>query len=263
MPPHQRSGTAKVDTVSVKNFAHECPSHWCAERAIRSRVIAWVRPTLHSLGNPDRRSLLPLGVPRARNVAGLSTRLAIAILAVAACDRAPTSPEASEPWPRTEACEGLDEWPDAWTEHEHAVLEHLDELRSEGIDCGERGKLGSAPPLRRRTALDCAARSHAQDMVDQDYLGRFDPEGASERERVEAAGYSPSVLVQHIAAGPRDAAELLDLTWLPRPVPCSDLATPALTEIGIGYVGEVDGEPDEEWPTHWVVVLAGPDDASE
>lgn len=131
---------------------------------------------------------------------------------------------------------------------------HLRDLRSEVIDCRERGKLGPNPALQRRTALDCAARMHALDMAEQDYFGRFDPDDASERERVEAAGYSPSVVIQHIAAGPRDATELLDRTWMPRPVPCSDLANPALEELGIGHVGDLDGD----FATLWVVVLASP-----
>lgn len=177
----------------------------------------------------------------------------------AACDLSPdpTDPNdpVDEPWPRAEACEGLDAWPAAFAEREAEALARLDERRSEGADCGERGKWGPAPSLRRRTALDCAARLHALDMAEQGYFGRLDAEGVGEAERVEAAGYAAAVLVQHLAAGPRDAFELVDQTWAPRPVPCESMAHPALTEVGLGHVGNVD----DALGTYWVLLLAAPE----
>jgi uncharacterized protein YkwD len=177
----------------------------------------------------------------------------LAVLATA-CDEAPAEAPAPEAWPRTEACEGLDEWPEAFAALEADVLVTIDERRAEGADCGERGKWGPAPALRRRTALDCAARAHALDMATQGYFGRLDPDGEGEAERVEAAGYAPAVLVQHLAAGPRDARELVEATWAPRAVPCQDMADPALVEVGIGHVGDVD----DERQTYWVLLLASP-----
>jgi uncharacterized protein YkwD len=188
---------------------------------------------------------------------GCSARTAtgLVVLVLSACD--PT-PDASDPfpeaWPRTEACEGLDEWPEAYAELEDAALAELGERRAEGADCGERGKWGPAEPLQRRTALDCAARAHALDMATQGYFGRLDPDGRGEAERVEAAGHAAAVLVQHLAAGPRDGVELVDRTWAPRPVPCASMADPTLTEVGIGHVGDVD----DELGTYWVLLLASP-----
>lgn len=178
-------------------------------------------------------------------------------MAFAACDAPSPSDAPADPWPRAAACEDLEDWPEAWAELESEALARIDELRAEGADCGERGKLGPAPALRRRAALDCAARFHAQDMAERGYFGRFDPEGNDERDRADAAGYSPARpeqvrLVQHVAAGPRDAEELVDRTWLPRAVPCESLASSAATEVGIGVVDELEGEH----ATRWVVVLA-------
>lgn len=173
-----------------------------------------------------------------------------------ACDPSPPGGAEADPeaWPGTEACAGLDEWPSAFAELEAAALERIDERRAEGADCGERGKWGPAEPLRRRTALDCAARSHALDMATQGYFGRLDPEGVGEAERVEAAGYAAAVLVQHLAAGPRDADELIDQAWAPRAVPCASMADPTLTEVGLGHVGDVD----DAFGTYWVLLLASP-----
>ncbi len=171
-----------------------------------------------------------------------------------ACDDAPPEPSPAEPWPRAEACEGLDAWPDAFAELEAAALARIGERRAEGSDCGERGKWGPAPPLRRRAALDCAARAHSLDMAERGYVGRLDPDGVDEVARVEATGYASAALVQHVAAGPRDALELVDRTFGPRAVPCASMADAALTEAGIGHVGDVD----DALGAYWVLLLASP-----
>lgn len=194
---------------------------------------------------------------RGVRVALLGTLLGPAVLA-SACDPAASGTEAPEAWPTTEACEGLDDWPLPFAALEDEALARIDARRAEGADCGERGKWGPAPSLRRRTALDCAARYHALDMATRGYFGRLDPDDRDELDRVEAAEYSAAVLVEHLAAGPRDAAELVDRTWAPRAVPCESMADPALTEVGIGHVGDVD----DELGTYWVLLLASPDDAS-
>jgi uncharacterized protein YkwD len=180
--------------------------------------------------------------------------LALASSLAAACEGTLAETLEPEAWPRTAACEGLDAWPEDWIELEAAAVQRIDELRATGADCGERGKWGPVAELRRRTGLDCAARSHALDMATQGYFGRLDPEGADERERAEAAGYTAEVLVQHLAGGPRDALELVDQTWAPRPVPCASLVASEPTEVGLGYVGDVD----DELGTYWVVLLASP-----
>lgn len=172
-----------------------------------------------------------------------------------ACDPAASGTDAApEAWPSAAVCEGLDEWPPAFAALEDEALERIDMRRAEGADCGERGKWGPAQALRRRTALDCAARFHALDMATQGYFGRLDPDDHDETDRVAAAGYAAAVLVEHLAAGPRDAEELVDRTWAPRAVPCQSMADPALTEVGIGHVGDVD----DEHGTYWVLLLASP-----
>lgn len=180
--------------------------------------------------------------------------LGTAIL-TSACDPADDSESGREAWPEAAACERLDEWPPAFAALEDEALARIDARRAEGADCGERGKWGPAPALRRRSALDCAARSHALDMATQGYFGRLDADDRDEADRVEAAGYAAAELVEHLAAGPRDAEELVDRTWAPRAVPCESMADPALTEVGIGTVGDVD----DELGTYWVLLLARPD----
>lgn len=177
-------------------------------------------------------------------------------LLVAACDPNDDSVPQPEPWPGAVACEGLDDddWDPERIQREDDAIERIARLREEGADCGEAGKSVPAPRLRRRTALDCAARFHARDMAEREYVGRLDPDGVDEWARVADTGYSASALVQHVAAGPRDVDELVDQTWLPRPVPCSNLTSDELTEIGIGYFGITD----DDFGTYWVVLLASP-----
>lgn len=149
----------------------------------------------------------------------LGTLLGPAVLA-SACDPAASGTEAPEAWPTTEACEGLDEWAPAFVALEDEALARIDARRAEGADCGERGKWEPAPSLRRRTALDCAARYHALDMATRGYFGRLDPD-----DRDEARPRGGSRVFRGGAGGaprrgPARRGELVDRTWAPRAVPC-------------------------------------------
>lgn len=177
--------------------------------------------------------------------------LGLGALALGACEP-PPEPVAEPPWPSTEACEGLDDWPDDWAALEHDAVVRIDAVRQHGADCGVRGKLGPAHALVRRPALDCAARLHAQDMATEGYQRQIDGDGHDVRWRVEAAGATPAVVIQHIAAGPRSAEELVDQTWLPRAIPCESLGSSEVDEIGLGVVADVD----DPFETYWVLVLA-------
>lgn len=191
--------------------------------------------------------------PGPDTVVAVSTRsLPLAALALVACGPA-SSPDPPDAWPATAACEGLDDWRATWAEAEADVLGGIAAARDEGIDCGSGGKHFLSPRLQRRAALDCAARVHALDMAVQQYVGRYDPEGRSEVERAQAADYSAASFAQHLAAGPDDSGDLLDLWWS-RPQICADLASDAFTEVGLAHVGEVD----DEFGEYWVVVLAQP-----
>lgn len=197
---------------------------------------------------------MSLNPTRRRARAAMATWVGLLVLTSACDPAADDSDGAAEAWPDAAACEGLEDWPPAFAALEDGALARIDGRRSEGADCGERGKWGPAPALRRRTALDCAARLHALDMAAQGYFGHQGPDDRDEGDRVEAAGYAAAALVEHLAAGPRDAEELVDRTWAPRAVPCESMADPALTEVGIGHVGDVD----DELGTYWVLLLASP-----
>ncbi len=177
------------------------------------------------------------------------------------CDPAPPVDDPL-PWPSAEGCADLEQWPAASLDLERQVLQRIDDTRILGGDCGERGKPGPAPALVRVPSLDCAARFHARDMVEREYFGRLDPDGVDEHARVEATGYLADVVVQHIAQGPRDAAELVERTWLPRPVPCSNLLSEQLLEVGLAHRQAPAGDDPQTEPAteHWVIVLAAPHD---
>ncbi|MCH9680478.1 MAG: hypothetical protein K0V04_03510 [Deltaproteobacteria bacterium] len=191
-----------------------------------------------------------------------STLALVGIVLAAGCDTAATdgAEGADAPWPSASLCADVEAWPDASASLEDALLRRIDAARSNGGDCGERGKPAPAPALLRRPALDCAARAHASDMVAQRYFGRLDPDGVDEYARVEQTEYEAALVVQHIARGPRDAEELLDQTWLPRPVQCSSVLSEDLEEVGLAYIDAPPGEDPDEDPggPHWVVVLATP-----
>lgn len=102
-----------------------------------------------------------------------------------------------------------------------------------------RAKYGLAP-LSLHPALEMAALSHSQEMLDLDYFshtspsaGRSDPSA-----RVAAAGANPKFLAENIfqASGydMADAAKLAVDTWLESPGHRKNIMSPSATHIGIG-----------------------------
>ena len=179
-------------------------------------------------------------------------------LGLAACDPAADDGSAEHlhamaEIPEAEACDVARVWSREWTAREDEVLVRIDEARARGADCGEAGKLPVAPRLAVSGALVCAARAHALSMAARGFTGHIDPDGVDPQMRAEAAGYDGTI-VEHWAAGPDDARALVDALWLRSPAHCADLVTRDFVDIGIGHVGDVDGEHDR----YWVVVLGAP-----
>jgi uncharacterized protein YkwD len=182
-------------------------------------------------------------------------------LSLGGCDPASVGPSADDlaakaAVPDLEACDVAQAWSRAWTEREAEALARIDAARSRGSDCGDAGKLPVAPRLRVDGALVCAARVHALSMASRGFTGHVDPDGVDPHMRADAAGYEGTI-VEHWAAGPDDARALVDALWLRSPPHCADLVTRDFVDVGIGHVGDVEGEHDR----YWVVVLGAPQDS--
>ncbi len=153
--------------------------------------------------------------------------------------------------PFTDYCAAARGWNADWIEAETEALARIDAARVRGLPCGRLGRPGPAPQLRLDGRLTCAARRHALSMATTGFEGHVDPNDETDPQaRADAAEYGADV-VQHWAGGPRDARALVDVLWLPSEGHCADLLSREVVDVGIGHVGDIDGERG----TYWVVVL--------
>lgn len=106
------------------------------------------------------------------------------------------------------------------------------------------------PPLQRDADLQRAARAHAIDMLERDYVGHFGPEGRSVADRVgilhrRFIGTAGENLAEHTGLPQRAAAEQtgplalkLMSGFLESPEHRKNLLNPDYTHEGIGAAGE-------------------------
>jgi uncharacterized protein YkwD len=95
------------------------------------------------------------------------------------------------------------------------------------------------PALTVSEQLTAAAQAHAQDMLCNDYLSHIAPDGSTPEQRVEAAGYNASLVLEtlyalHPAYGgnPQSAFDW----WMNDPESQADVLNANTTEVGIAYV---------------------------
>jgi uncharacterized protein YkwD len=97
--------------------------------------------------------------------------------------------------------------------------------------------------LRRRPALDAAARAHAEDMRDRDYFAHEAPDGTGPHERILRAGYRrPRLTGENLAKGEREAGAASAIVdgWMHSPGHRENILRPRFEEIGIAVVEDGD-----------------------
>ncbi len=154
-----------------------------------------------------------------------------------------------------EACDACpddcgDCWPEEWAGREEDLLRRLNEARGRGWVCDGEA-LPPAPPLRLVPSLQQAAREHARDMAEQDYVSNVSADGREFSERMADAGYPPGDSAgESVGAGVATAAELLE-GLQGAPDPCWLLVHDAFSEVGIGYAFSAG----TEYGHYWVIDL--------
>jgi len=126
------------------------------------------------------------------------------------------------------------------------LLEDVNEVRSEGRQCGTSGWFEPAPPLTVNAELVAAAQRHATDQRITGAMSHQGSDGSWPSDRVSESGYAWRSVGENVAWGFESADSVLD-GWLGSPSHCSTLMSDAYTEIGLAEDG-----------LYWTQVFAKP-----
>lgn len=94
------------------------------------------------------------------------------------------------------------------------------------------------------------ARSHSQDMCENDYVDHDDSQGRTFAQRFEQAQIDANTFAENVAGGQRTAREVHE-RWMNSRGHRQNIVNERFTRIGVGYVS-CGGEP------RWTQVFAGP-----
>jgi uncharacterized protein YkwD len=140
-----------------------------------------------------------------------------------------------------------DEWDAAWAAMEADLLVLVNATRAAGADCGE-GLVGPVGAIEMDASLQAAARAHARDMADNDFVGLRGSDGSTFQERHERCGWAGKhAQGADLAAGAPLPEDALD-RWLGTPTGCALLLDARWSSFGAGYRPE----------SIWVVAYAEP-----
>jgi len=132
------------------------------------------------------------------------------------------------------------------------VLELVNEARSRDRRCG-RQRMRATHALTLSTTLTQAAAAHAADMAAHGYVGHDGSDGSEASDRVNRVGYRWRSVGENVAAGQRDAAEVVK-EWLESPGHCANIMGPQFTEMGVAVVAA----PQSDLRIFWAQVFAAP-----
>lgn len=110
------------------------------------------------------------------------------------------------------------------------------------------------PPLRPQPRLDRVAQDYAERMLREGFYDHHDPMGASVLERVQAIGYSFSMVGENLASGQFTAEQVFD-GWMGSPAHRENLLDRDFREVGHGVA---HGKGAAGWQVLWVQVFATP-----
>jgi len=109
------------------------------------------------------------------------------------------------------------------------------------------------PPLRLNRQLSLVARSHSQQMANQNFYGHVDPQGRNHRGRVEASGMNAYLIGENLMKCIRanDPAGLSVQSWMRSPAHRKNILLSEMQETGVGiwrqgqtyYVTQIYMEP--------------------
>lgn len=131
-------------------------------------------------------------------------------------------------------CSPTTDWPESSAAKELEILDLVNQRRAAGATCGGE-TFGPREPLEMLGSLQCAARVHSLDMLENDYFSHTGLDGSSPADRLRAAGYDGRGWGENIASGRSDAESTME-QWMNSPGHCRNIMG-NYRYIGVGYAG--------------------------
>ncbi|MBZ5486500.1 CAP domain-containing protein [Halomonas aquamarina] len=138
------------------------------------------------------------------------------------------------------------------TEQQQAMLDLVNEARSQARQCGEQS-VDAVAPLAWSCQLHDAAKAHSDDMAENGYFSHTSPEGVGIEQRVEDQGYVWRAVGENIAAGQSSAAGAVK-GWLESPGHCRNIMNGAFTQMGMAKADN----PETRYRHYWTQALGQP-----
>lgn len=137
-------------------------------------------------------------------------------------------------------------------EQQQALLERVNDARSEARQCGEED-YAAAEPLEWNCRLAEAARAHSQAMAEEEFFSHTGADEEGVAARVEETGYEWMAVGENIAAGQAEVDDVM-AGWLESPGHCSNIMSDNFTEMGAASF-EAEGS---RYSPFWTQVFARP-----
>ncbi|MBT2774417.1 CAP domain-containing protein [Halomonas sp. ISL-60] len=137
-------------------------------------------------------------------------------------------------------------------DQQQAMLSKINEARSQARQCGDQ-QFEAAEPLTWSCKLEAAAKSHSQDMAENDYFSHTDPDGAGIEQRVGNQDYVWQAVGENIAAGLTSVSAVVE-GWLDSPGHCQNIMNDAFTEMGMAKAED----SESRYSSYWTQTLGHP-----
>ncbi len=141
-----------------------------------------------------------------------------------------------------------------------AFLKAVNDVRSQGYDCGSEGPFAPTTALIWSDELYGAAFEHSKDMAEQqdmdhkgsgmesDWTGIAYGKQSTSQERMENNGYQNWTHIgENVAFGQVDTAQVMD-AWMKSDGHCKNIMNPKFSEIGMAFVEDA-GTPSQKYWT--------------
>lgn len=111
----------------------------------------------------------------------------------------------------------------------------INELRSQGCDCGDR-TMPAVDPVSWNELLEEAALIHTKDMSENNHFSHTGTDGSNLGERINRTGYNHNGAAENIALGQQDE-ERVFRAWRESPGHCRNMMNVNYEHIGLARVG--------------------------